>query len=81
MKLTVNPPVSAVHGTYSKTFQCFAVLISKGNEKRTEINLFTERIVQNVIKIILFVFFPTINSKYVYQLSEKALFLSFSFTF
>ena len=32
---------------------------------------------QNVVKIIiLFVFFPTITSNYVYQLSEKTLFLS-----
>ena len=33
---------------------------------------------QNVVDIILIVFFPTITSKYVYQLSEKALFLSVS---
>ena len=49
------------------------------NEKRTEIicqNLFTGRIVQNVVEIILFVFSPTITSKYAYKLSEKTLFLS-----
>ena len=47
---------------------------------RTEImcwNLFTRRIVQNAAEIIvLFVFFPTLTSKYVYQLLEKTLFLS-----
>ena len=40
-------------------------------------NPFTGRIVQNLIEIIiLFVFFPHNNPKYVYQLSEKTLFLS-----
>ena len=39
-------------------------------------NLFTGRIVQNVGEIILFVFFPTISSKYVYQLLENTLFSS-----
>ena len=39
-------------------------------------NIFTGRIVQNVEIIILFVFSPTITSKYVYQLSEETLFLS-----
>ena len=41
-------------------------------------NLFTGRIVQNVVEVInLFVlFFPNITSKYVYQLSAKTLFLS-----
>ena len=39
-------------------------------------NLFTGRIAQNIVKIIiLFLFFPTLSSKYVYQLSEK-IFLS-----
>ena len=41
-------------------------------------NSFTGRTVQNVVEsiiLILFVFFPTIISKYVYQLSEKTLIL------
>ena len=38
--------------------------------------LFTGRTAHNVVEIIiLFAFFPTITSKYVYQLSEKTLFL------
>ena len=56
------------------------VLISKLNENRSEImcqNLFTGRIVQNSVEIIiLFVFFPAIASKYVYQLSKNTLFSS-----
>ena len=52
----------------------------KLNEKRTEImcqTLFTGRIVQNVVKIIILsVFFPSIPPKYVCQLSENSLFLS-----
>ena len=39
-------------------------------------NLFTGKIAQNVEIIILLVFVSTITSKYVYQLSEKTLFLS-----
>ena len=40
-------------------------------------NLFAGRTVENVVEIIiLFRFFPIITSKYVYQLSEKTLFLS-----
>ena len=43
-------------------------------------NLFTGRIVQNVVEIIiLFVFFAAIASKYVYQLLEKTLFSSVFF--
>ena len=61
----------------------FVVLISKLNENRTEImcqNLFTGRIVQNVVEIvILSVFFPAIASKYAYQLLEKTLFSSVSY--
>ena len=66
-------------GSYSTTFRVFEVLISKLKEKRTKImcqNLSTGRIVGNVEIIVLFVFFTTITSKYVYQLSEKTLFLS-----
>ena len=44
-------------------------------------NLITGRIVQIAVEIIiLFVFFPAIASKYVYQLSENILFSS-AFTF
>ena len=40
-------------------------------------NSLTGKIVQNVVEIIiLFAFFPTMASKYVYQLSENTLFLS-----
>ena len=72
-------------GGYSETFHFLrrlfqGVAYSELNENITEImcqNLFTGRIVQNVVDIlILFVFFPTITSKYVYQLSEKTLVLS-----
>ena len=68
-------------GAYSsyKIFQFVEAFISKLNENRTEImgqNLVTGRIVKNVGEIILFVFFPSRTSKYVYQLSVKTLFLS-----
>ena len=80
---TINPPISTA-ALLQKHFN-FVVLISKLNENRTEImcqNLFTGRIVQNVGEIIiLFVFFPTIASKYVYQLSENTLFSSVFFYF
>ena len=58
-------------------FEAFSL---KLNKKRTEVtcqNLITERTVQTVVEImILFVFFPAITSKYIYQLSEETLFLS-----
>ena len=57
-----------------------AALILELNERRTEImwlNSFTGRIVQNVVKSSFCLsFFPTITSKYLYQLPEKTLFLS-----
>ena len=87
---TVNPPICPAaliqkHLIFCSLYQRVA-LISKLNEKRTEImcqNLFTGRIVQNVAEIIiLFVlFFPNITSKYVYQPSEKTLFLSVFYCF
>ena len=44
--------------------------------------ILTGRIVQNVVEIIiLFVFFPTITSKYLHQLSEKTLFYLSALTF
>ena len=48
------------------------------DEKRTEtMNLFTGRIMKNVVEIIiLFVFFPTITPEFVYQLPGKTLSLS-----
>ena len=71
---TVNPPISnAAH------ISIFVVLISKLNENITEMcqNFFTARIVKKVDEIIiLFAFFPTIASKYIYQFSEKTLFSS-----
>ena len=55
----INPPISTV--ALTQNISIFVVLISKLNENRTEImcqNVFTGRIVQNVVKIIiLFVFF------------------------
>ena len=75
---TVSPPISTV--ALIQNISIFVVLISKLNENRTEImcqNLFTGRIVQNAVEIIiLFVFFPAIASKYVYHLSENTLFSS-----
>ena len=74
----VNPPISTV--ALIQNISIFVVLISKLNENKAEImcqNLFTGRIVQNVVEIvILFVFFPATASKYVYQLLEKTLFSS-----
>ena len=75
----VNPPISTVVALI-QNISIFVVLISKLNENKTEImcqNLFTGRIVQDVVEIvILFVFFPATVSKYVYQLLEKTLFSS-----
>ena len=62
--VTVNPPISAT-ALLQKTFNFWgayerAVLISKLNEKRIEMmcqNLFTGRVVQNVVEIIILFFF------------------------
>ena len=74
----VNPPISTA--ALIQNISIFVVLFSKLNENRTEImcqNLFTRRIVQNVVQIIiLFVFFSAIASKYVCQVLEKTLFSS-----
>ena len=79
----VNPPISAAALIKNISIFCAAylreALISKRNEKRTEImcqNLLTERIVQNVVEIIiLFVFFPY-NNPNISISSEKTLLLS-----
>ena len=75
----VNHPISTA--AFLQNISIFVVLISKLNENITEIifqNFFTGRIVQNAIEIIiLFVFFPAIASKYVYQLFENTLFHQF----
>ena len=56
----INPPTLALWHLF-KNITIFVVLISKLNKNRTEImcqNLFTGRIVQNIVEIIiLFVFF------------------------
>ena len=73
MKHAVNPLISA-----AELIQKHFNFISKRNEKRIERmcqKLFTGRVVQNVVEIILLSFFPAITPKYVNQLSEMTLFI------
>ena len=74
---TVNPLTLAPRHLFN--ISIFVAFIPKLNGKRTEImcqSSLTGRIVQIVVEIIICLFFPTIASKNVYQLSEKILFSS-----